>query len=220
MSSYSENNLTRDELEYQMRYGGIPSTQEEILTYIENNFRINPRKLQEAVERLNEITWETINFSMKIVPKPSPRPRLSKSGFHFYVKGAADNKKKIAKYIERHIIYTRTEISIKAYLPTPISSMSNIEIYMADAGLISPIGGSDVDNLMKTYLDMIQGHLLLNDNIVTKGTLEKAYSLKPRLDISIRYQTSFDSKFNQRKVTSSKAFKEEFKDDKKEPYAY
>lgn len=205
-----EDNLTKPELEYQMQYGGIPSTQEEILAYIEENFRINPAKLQETIDHIKEIQWETIDFSMKIVPKPSPRPRLSKQGYHFYVKGAADNKKAIAKYVKRHIICTRTEIDIRAYLPTPVSSMSNVEIYLAEAGMISPVGGSDVDNLMKTYLDMIQGHLLLNDNIVTKGTLEKFYSLKPRLEITIRYQTDFDSKFNRRKVTSSKSYKDEF----------
>lgn len=206
----NEDGMTKEELEYQMLYGGIPNTQEEILDYIEEHFRINPKRLQEMIDQVKAIQWETIEFSMKIVPKPSPRPRLSNKGYHFYVKGAADNKKAIKKYIDRHIIYTRTEIDIRTYLPTPVSSMSNVEIYMAEAGLIYPVGGSDVDNLMKTYLDMIQGHLLLNDNIVTRGTLEKFYSLKPRLEIRIRYQTDFDSKYNRRKVTSTKSYKDEF----------
>ena len=88
--------------------------------------------------------------------------------------------------------------------------MNNVEINLAEQGKIVPVGTSDVDNLMKTYLDMIQGHLLLNDNIVTRGTLEKFYSLKPRLEIKIRYQTDFDSRYNERRITHSKSYQEEF----------
>jgi len=57
---------------------------------------------------------------------------------------------------------------------------------------------------------MIQGHLLLNDNIVTLGMLEKFYSVKPRLRIEIRYQSDFDSRYNEKRLTNTKTFKDEF----------
>ncbi len=203
-----ESSLTATEIEYQMQYGGLPKTQEDLLAFIEENFRLDPKKLQEAVDRVERLQWREIHLEMDLVPTPSPRPRMSTSGFHFYVKHAAENQKLIKKYIERHIIYTRAEVSIKAYLPTPVSSMSKVEVYLAEKGLIAPMKDPDVDNLMKTYLDMIQGHLLLNDNVITKGTLEKFFSLKPRLVLDIRYQDTFDSKYNQRRTETSKKYKD------------
>ena len=37
---------------------------------------------------------------------------------------------------------------------------------------------------------------------------DKYYSIKPRIEIEIRYQTSFDSKFNQRKTENTKKYKD------------
>jgi len=63
------------------------------------------------------------------------------------------------------------------------------------------------DNLGKTYSDMVQGILLLNDNIITSGTVEKFFSVKPRVRINIKYQLGFDSKFNKRKILHSTSYK-------------
>ena len=53
---------------------------------------------------------------------------------------------------------------------------------------------------------MIQDILIMNDNIITKGLVEKHYSVKPRVEIEIKYQEGFDSKFNKRRIQSSKAY--------------
>lgn len=208
MSKKARRTLSKLEEEYNLKYGGIPSDEESLLSYVSEHYPTIPKKLQEGEERARSLRWKKVEFVLFLVPTPTPRPRYD--GNHFYVKGAAQNKKLIKKFIEKNILYTRTEIYIQAYLPTPISSMSNMEINLAERKLIYPVGTSDVDNLMKTYLDMIQGHLLVNDNIVTLGQLEKFYSVKPRLEVKIRYQTGFDSKFNERRVTHSKAYLDEF----------
>lgn len=206
------NTLSKFEEEYNLKYGGIPSDEESLRRYAQEKYPYTPKKMDQALDRINRLKWKKVEFVLYLIPTPTPRPRYD--GNHFYVKGAAQNKKLIRKFIERHILYTRTEISINAYLPTPVSLMNNAEINLAEQGKIYPVGTSDVDNLMKTYLDMIQGHLLLNDNIVTKGTLEKFYSLKPRLEIKIRYQTDFDSHYNEMRITKSKAYLEEFGEEK------
>jgi hypothetical protein len=54
---------------------------------------------------------------------------------------------------------------------------------------------------------MIQQILLLNDNVITKGSVEKYYSVKPRVVINIKYQKGFDSKFNKKKMTKSTNYK-------------
>lgn len=196
------------EEEYLLKYGDIPSDEEARLDYILSHYRFTDKALSNALGRMDQLQWKEVEFTLYLVPMPTPRPRYD--GNHFYVKGAARNKKLIKRFIERNIIYTRCEIYIEAYLPTPIGSMSNVEIYLAEKRRIFPVGSADVDNLMKTYMDMIQGHLLLNDNIVTLGHLEKFYSVKPRLIIHIRYQDGFDSRYNEKRVTGSMAYKTEF----------
>lgn len=198
------------EEEYLLKYGDIPSDEEARLKYILDKYSFNEKSLDKAITRLDSVDWKSVEFTLYLIPMPTPRPRYD--GNHFYVKGAARNKRLIKRFIERNIIFTRCEIYIEAYLPTPTSLMSNAEIYLAEIKRIYPVGSADVDNLMKTYMDMIQGHLLLNDNIVTLGHLEKFYSVKPRLVIHIRYQDGFDSHFNEKRVTNTTAYKAEFTD--------
>ena len=191
-----------------MKYGALPNDAEELLKYVKERYPASPQKYDAALDRVNALEWRTMEFILYLVPTPTPRPRYD--GNHFYVKGAAQNKRLIKKLIEKHIISTRVEIDIKAFLPTPTTQLTNAEIYLAEARMIYPVGAADVDNLMKTYMDMIQGHLLVNDCIVTRGVLEKFYSIKPRLEISIRFQTGFDCRYNEKRVTKSKAYTDEF----------
>lgn len=53
---------------------------------------------------------------------------------------------------------------------------------------------------------MIQGILLLNDNIINFGGVRKFFSVKPRVKIYLRYQEGFDSKYNEKKITKSTAY--------------
>lgn len=208
MAKGKRKTLSMKEEEYNLKYGALPKTQEELLQYAQEKYPFSQDQFDKAMDMVEDNPWRRVEFTLYLVPTPTPRPRYD--GNHFYVKGAAQNKKLIKQYIERHILFTRCEITIEAYLPTPTSVMNHAEIYLCEGKLIVPVGSCDVDNLMKTYLDMIQGHLLLNDNIVTMGHLEKYYSLKPRLHIIIRYQEKFDSKYNQKKITRSRAYQEEF----------
>ena len=57
-----------------------------------------------------------------------------------------------------------------------------------------------IDNLIKTYTDMLKGALLYDDSIIYKGVSEKYYSVKPRIEITIQYMTDFDSDFNKKKI--------------------
>lgn len=78
--------------------------------------------------------------------------------------------------------------------------MKKMEMLLAEVGLIRPISKPDFDNLIKTYTDMIQGTMLLDDSLVIEGVSRKFYSSKPRVEISISYMVEFDSIFNKNKV--------------------
>lgn len=199
--------------EYREKYGMIPSEQSDILKYLESQLRLTEKdykRIEEEDKYVEGIPWDTLKIILPIIPKPSPRPRYSSATGSFYVTGAAENKKLFKYYIEDmyRIIYTQTYFSIKTYLPTPTSQMSRVEIYRAEKGTLRPVSNPDWDNLGKTYSDMIQRILILNDNIISKGFVEKFYSVKPRVEIEIKYQKGYDSKFNKRRTENSKSYKE------------
>ena len=49
---------------------------------------------------------------------------------------------------------------------------------------------------------MITGSLIYDDSLIIEGTSKKFYSIKPRIEITIRYMEEFDSLFNQKKIES------------------
>lgn len=198
--------------EYKEKYGLIPEDPEEILSYLKDELKLTDKdfeKIDKMESYVKSIPWNTLKIILPIIPKGTPRPRQGRSGV-FYVTGARENKKLCRYYIENkhNIIYTQTHFSVTTYIPTPIKSMNRYEIYRAEIKSLAPISYPDWDNLGKTYSDMIQDILILNDNIISKGLVEKFYSIKPRVEINISYQQGYDSKFNKRRIQSSKAYKE------------
>lgn len=200
--------LSDAELEYREKYAYLPSTQSELLEHLEKTLKLDKKKIEAEEERIKSIQWERILIEANIIPRGSPRPRYSSVTGTFYVKGAKKMKQYFEKIVQEHkIICTRVDYSLRAYMPTPTSTMNNTEIYLAEKGLILPVSTSDWDNLAKTYTDCLQNILLLNDNIINPGHVYKFYSIKPRIEIEIRYQLNHDCKFNQRKTENSSSYK-------------
>ena len=198
--------------EYDEMYGSIPMESDAILDYLYEQLHVTDKDLQaiqEEEEKAKKIPWVELEIILPIIPKPSPRPRHSRATGTFYVTGAAENKKLFQYYIEDiyQIIYTQTHLKVTTYQPTPISQMNRREIIRAEKGSIAVMSNPDWDNLGKTYSDMIQSQLLINDNIITVGHVEKYYSVKPRVVINISYQKGFDSRFNERRMLNSNNFK-------------
>lgn len=193
--------------EYNKLYGDLPDDDNEMETYILKKYKTNPNKVDSMIKEIEDAGWSTIHMVLPLIPKPTPRPRLTSTG-HVYVKGAKAHKEFFKTIIEaKSIVYTVTKIQIETYFPIPTSSMNSTEIMAAQKKYIRPISGGDWDNLAKTYCDMMQGVLISNDNIIVEGSLSKYYSLKPRVEITLSYQNDFDSKYNKRKIMKSKSFK-------------
>lgn len=196
--------------DYLSLYGDLPNTQNELIDYLINNLNPNIDKLTQEENQIKNLVWLEEEFCVLIVPKGSPRPRGGNG--HFYVKGASQNKKLFKRFLQDHdIICTRCELELTTYHPTPISSMTKNEIILAEKGLIRPISTPDFDNLAKTYTDAIQQILILNDNIINPGCVKKYFSIKPRINIKLRWQSEFDSKYNRLKTINSKNFKSLFR---------
>ena len=115
--------------EYHVMYSNYPDTQEELISYLENTLRVDRDKLITEENRIKSINWIEEEFTFYLVPKGTPRPRSC--GSHFYVKGARQMKKTFEKFLhEKGIICTRCEFTLITYQPTPINSMTNIEIIL------------------------------------------------------------------------------------------
>lgn len=197
--------MSKRKNEYDELYGDIPCSQEDRINKLMNSMSKRFRdkfNIDYEIERLNKIKWKSLDFVIYLVPKATPRPRLSRKTNRFYVVGASDNKKIFKDIIEGsdyELITTPCKFKCVSYLPIP-KSMSIKDKIMAELGLIYPISKPDWDNVGKSYSDMIQGLLLYDDALIVEGISIKKYSSKPRVEIHIEYMEEMDSDFNNKKI--------------------
>ena len=193
---------------YNEKYGDIPIELDKRLEYLYNSCKYPTKVKQEVAERIKQIEsikWGEYKYVMYILPKATPRPRTTSKGKFFYVKGAADNKKYFQKRILKEdwdIITTPTIFNCRCYFPTP-SNLSRVDKILAELKYISDISMPDFDNLAKTYTDMIKGMLMYDDRLIIDGRVEKYYSIKPRVEVNIRYMKSFDCGYNMKKIVKA-----------------
>lgn len=105
-----------------------------------------------------------------------------------------------------HFISTPCEFIVNNYFPIP-KSFSKVDTILAELGIIEMIARPDWDNLGKTYSDMIQKWILCDDSLIIHGESNKFYSLKPRVEIIIKYKAYHNSKHNEKMVNQSTSFK-------------
>lgn len=196
--------MTKQEREYLNKYKDVPTDFLERYELLLNdtNFKRAKTTVFEEIDRINKIKWKEISYIIYLEPKPTPRPRLGKSGV-FYVSGALNNKKLFQKYVINReditLITTPTKFYCTSYFPIP-KSMHPIEKLVAELGFIYPTSKPDWDNVAKAYCDMVQGILLYDDSLIIEGVSKKRYSSKPRIEITLKYMEDYDSNFNRSKI--------------------
>jgi Holliday junction resolvase RusA-like endonuclease len=210
-------NTIQEALEYHQKYGSIPKNYMERLSWLYDDIGFTEKQLYTLIDKIDELAtvqWDELRYIFYMMPKPTPRARSSSATntFHFYVGGAKFNKDIMERFMEEHsdmecVISTPTKLDTKVYMPTP-KGMNTIEKMAAELELIHNINAPDWDNLGKTYSDMVQDVLISNDSIVSRGCIEKFYSILPRIEVTIRFMKSFDCKYNKRTVEGRKSFKE------------
>ena len=205
--------MTKKELlEYEEKYGSIPNDRDERLQFIMSKAKDQDRtfsSVPKEIERIRKIKWKTIKYVIYLIPKASPRPRKSMNG-HFYVNGAADNKRFFKNFyketLDTPIIDTPCKFYCDSYLPIP-NDMSLVNQFLAELGLIRPLKKPDFDNLAKTYSDMTQGILLFDDALIIEGISRKWYSCKPRIEITFKYIEEYNSDYNRKRIFKAERHK-------------
>ena len=201
--------------EYHDKYDDIPKDWLERLSYL---YRLKPysreilNELIEEIDSLKETEWDEITYIFYMDPRSTPRPKLNRKTFTFYVKNAKNHKQIFDEFIEFHselniVISTPTILTTKVYTETP-KSMTMKEMMAAELELIHNVNSPDWDNIGKTYCDMIQDTLISNDSIVIKGSVEKIYSILQRIEVNVKFMKKYDCKYNKSSVERRKSFKE------------
>lgn len=195
--------ITKMEKEYTKEYGDIPKDSIERMDYLLSKINLSRSrtKVFDEVKRINAIKWKKLSYTIYLVPKATPRPRLGAGGV-FYVKGAANNRKLFEKFLINQdipLITTPVRFYCDAYFPMP-KSMNVVEKVCAELGFIYPTSKPDWDNLAKAYCDMIQGTLLYDDSLIIEGCSKKHYSVKPRIEVTLYYMEDYDCEYNKTKI--------------------
>lgn len=191
--------MTREEKLYEQEFGKIPDKQIDRITYIlgkrADNQRFNDMIMKEA-RKIKRIKWETVEFTMWKIVKPSARPRANtSSGFvRMYVPGAAEAGNWFEKFYKENdlpFISTPCKLDIEIYEKTP-SSFSMKNKVLAELGLIRPWKRTgDFDNYAKTIADCMQHGMLDDDCLIISASQELYYSIKPHCNVKISYMKQF-----------------------------
>ena len=141
------------------------------------------------------------------IPEGSPRPRFrlvnrknlrnmaiaNPNFIHVYSPVGAEDNKYMKRLLTKdefkeftNLIYTPCIVDYKAFFKTP-SSFNSVEKYLAELGVYTPISKPDWDNIGKKYCDMTNENLWVDDRLVIEGTVEKLYSVLPRVEITIDF---------------------------------
>lgn len=202
---------------YLKKYKNISLDDDRLKNYLDQ-VNISDKQMNlvaKNIERIKNIRSNILKIVFYIIPEATPRPRLSRRGKVVYVKNARSNSDFLKLLAEKekdllHMIHTPCKFNCDVYFPIP-NDMNIVDTILCEKRYIKHIKIPDWDNIGKTYSDMIQKYILLNDSLIYEGTVRKFYSLKPRVEITIEYLLNYDCKYNKRIVKKSKYYHELFR---------
>lgn len=196
---------------YQEEYGNVSKDHlDRIYEFLDGVKDKQLKGIRDDIENNLDTKWKTISFIFYFIPKATPRARLSGFGKHFYVADAMNNRKLMEKFVKEelsdfNIITTACRFYCDCYFPIP-KTMNKSEKLRAELKLVNNLTKPDWDNLGKTYSDMIQNTIIMDDSLIIEGRVRKYYSSKPRIELTIEYADRYDSKYNMKNITRRKQY--------------
>lgn len=190
---------------YNNEFGHVPKDFMTRFNHLLKTVKLTDKHLFEIRTKIRKFInhrWEKDKYVIYFYPKATARPRLSGFTKKFYVSDAKSNNDTFKKFCEElninNLITTPCKLLIETYYPMP--KLNKVDTILAELKFIRPLSKPDWDNVGKTYSDMIQNNILLDDSLVIDGQSVKYYSIKPRIEITIEYMTKYDCKYNKSKV--------------------
>ena len=196
---------------YDRLFNNIPRDYNERLEWLSNKLLLNSVKMDTIVGKYNtmkeRLYFKRFFIVLYEIPEGSPRPRFrlvnrknlrnmaiaNPNFIHVYSPVGAEDNKYMKRLLTKDefkeftkLIYTPCIVDYKAFFKTP-SSFNSVEKYLAELGVYTPISKPDWDNIGKKYCDMTNENLWVDDRLVIQGTVEKLYSVLPRVEITIDF---------------------------------
>lgn len=223
-------NLKKRQKEYQSKYGNIPIDYRERLEWMCNTLSISYNDmsniLYERDRRMNSLYYTTIRVVLYQIPQGAKRPRyrfinrgnltsaakIDNSFIHVYSPDAASNHEYMKRLVTdqdfiqlEHLICTPCDVHYRAYFPTP-KSYNKLETFMAEIGLNRPLTKPDFDNIEKLYADMYNSNVWIDDALTVSATINKFYSILPRVEIDLSYLNAVYCKQQYLNITNRKDY--------------
>lgn len=219
--------------EYESKYSCIPRDNYERLNWMVDKYNLSPSKMDEIVEKKRNMEFYLQYYEFKIVlyeePEGKPRPRYRFVGRENYMKAAIENPGYVHVYspsagddfrfMKRLVndelvqlesfVQTPCSVYIESYFKTP-SYFSVTDTFIAEVGLHQDVVKPDWDNIGKKYSDMYNHNIWLDDNLVTKGTVEKFYSILPRVEIYLKYSNYATNRHQYQNIVNRKDFNKDY----------
>lgn len=211
-------NRKAKEEEYKQKYSHIPIDYNERLEWMYETYKITDKKAQEIMNKrydmLTYLYYTDINIVLLEEPEGTPRPRFRLINRQNFINEAMNNgqfvhvyslnAKEDSLYMKRllnedliqlqELIWTPCIVEYNIFQKTP-SVFNTTDTFLSEIGLIRPITKPDWDNIGKKYSDMFNHNVWLDDTLVISGTLNKYYSILPRVEIKLRYLNTLYNKY-------------------------
>lgn len=196
-----------------------PITYSDIELALKQYFNIRKWDMNKAVakakKRIKSIEKHRIYKNIKITlyefPMKTDRPRSTFRGITYSPNAKANNiyLSKAIKSINKTIklLNTPATIVIDAYLEMP-EQVPPEEVLLYECKILQVEDTPDYDNIGKCYTDMQKNNIVVDDDIFWSGTINKFYSVVPRVEIHIRYIEKHESKYIYKKLKNRKTIKE------------
>ena len=197
--------------EYDEKFSHIPINFQERLSWLYDTLKITETEsfniLMKKSFMMDSLRYNTFTIVLFEVPEGSPRPRfrivnranianmaLANPNFvHVYSPTGHEDNSFMKRLITEgefsqlnSLIYTPCTVEINAFMKTP-SYYNKEQTILAEIGLDRPIGKPDWDNIGKKYCDMFNANVWLDDSLVVSGTVNKFFSVLPRIEIKLNY---------------------------------
>lgn len=213
--------------EYNLKYSDIPKDYYTRLAWMCNKFHLNSFKMDRIISQYytmkESLYYSSLFIVLYEIPEGSPRPRfrlvnrknlsnmaLANPNFvHVYSPTGAEDNRFMRRLLTQEdfnyvnsIIYTPCIVTYTTFFKTP-SRFNAVDTYLAELGIHTPISKPDWDNIGKKYSDMSNGNLWLDDRLVIKGTVEKYYSILPRVEIKLDFLNMLTNRFQKESLEKS-----------------
>ena len=122
-----------------------------------------------------------------LIPKPAPRPRFSRNGTH-NPKDYTQYKKTLlmlAYKQDKGYFEGAIKLEVTFYMPIPKSLSKKKQSELIGQYHIKK---SDLDNLIKTVKDSLEGTYFKNDSQICEIVARKVYAVEPRTEFELSSQ--------------------------------